>query len=202
MAAVRRPSAGPLLLRAALCLLCCGPAAVRAVPEPGRWAATISDVSGASWLGTPAARPQPLLSRSGSGGDGPARAGSAALGPRQAEFAGRAGQDARLRPHRPPRPPATRRSRLCFGRRRTRATSAFSVYGKGTRRGRPPSFLLGPGFPPSWVLECSVGRWGFGGAGLQAAVWECPARTGQLSTSVQRIEDVMWRDGHGEGQGW
>ncbi|XP_036291912.1 transmembrane protein 87B isoform X1 [Pipistrellus kuhlii] len=46
MAAVRRPSAGPLLLRAALCLLCCGPAAVRAVPEPGRWAATISDKSG------------------------------------------------------------------------------------------------------------------------------------------------------------
>ncbi|KAK1332844.1 hypothetical protein QTO34_006375 [Cnephaeus nilssonii] len=46
MAAVRRPPAGPLLLRAALCLLCWAPAAVRAVPEPGRWAATISDKSG------------------------------------------------------------------------------------------------------------------------------------------------------------
>nr|KAF6267058.1 transmembrane protein 87B [Myotis myotis] len=46
MAAARRPPAGPLLLRAALCLLCWAPAAVRAVPEPGRWTATVSEKSG------------------------------------------------------------------------------------------------------------------------------------------------------------
>ncbi|XP_070285853.1 transmembrane protein 87B isoform X1 [Myotis yumanensis] len=47
MAAARRPPAGPLLLlRAALCLLCWAPAAVSAVPEPGRWTATVSEKSG------------------------------------------------------------------------------------------------------------------------------------------------------------
>ncbi|XP_023377681.1 transmembrane protein 87B [Pteropus vampyrus] len=43
-AAHRRPLAGFLLLRAALCLLCWAVAAVGAVPEPGRWAATVSNV--------------------------------------------------------------------------------------------------------------------------------------------------------------
>ncbi|XP_054431533.1 transmembrane protein 87B isoform X1 [Pteronotus mesoamericanus] len=42
----RRPLARAPLLRAALCLLCWAPAVVRAVPEPGRWAATVSDKSG------------------------------------------------------------------------------------------------------------------------------------------------------------
>lgn len=46
-AARRRRPAGVPLLRATLCLLCWAPAAVGAVPEPGRWAATVSDVSGA-----------------------------------------------------------------------------------------------------------------------------------------------------------
>ncbi|KAM9720783.1 transmembrane protein 87B isoform 4-T4 [Dama dama] len=42
----RRFTAGRPLLRFALCLLCCGPAAVGAVPEVGLWTATISDKSG------------------------------------------------------------------------------------------------------------------------------------------------------------
>ncbi|KAM8785435.1 transmembrane protein 87B isoform 2-T2 [Rhynchonycteris naso] len=41
-----RPLAGARLLGAALCLLCWAPEAVRAIPEPGRWAATVSDKSG------------------------------------------------------------------------------------------------------------------------------------------------------------
>lgn len=177
MAAVRRPSAGPLLLRAALCLLCCGPAAVRAVPEPGRWAATISDVSGASQLGTPAARPQPLLSRSGDGGDGPARAGSAALGPRQAEFAGRAGRDARLRPHRPPpRPLGDPGSFPAAGVSAPLPLSASMGGGRAGAVHLPSFWAPDSRRPGSW--ERSVGRWGFGGAGLQATVWECPSRTG------------------------
>ncbi|XP_036119071.1 transmembrane protein 87B isoform X1 [Molossus molossus] len=45
-AARRRPPAGAPLLRATLCLLCWAPAAVRAVPEPGRWKATVSNKSG------------------------------------------------------------------------------------------------------------------------------------------------------------
>ncbi|XP_074188595.1 transmembrane protein 87B isoform X1 [Rhinolophus sinicus] len=45
-AARRRRPAGAPLLRATLCLLCWAPAAVGAVPEPGRWAATVSDKSG------------------------------------------------------------------------------------------------------------------------------------------------------------
>ncbi|XP_032956755.1 transmembrane protein 87B isoform X2 [Rhinolophus ferrumequinum] len=45
-AARRRRPAGVPLLRATLCLLCWAPAAVGAVPEPGRWAATVSDKSG------------------------------------------------------------------------------------------------------------------------------------------------------------
>ncbi|KAM5319972.1 transmembrane protein 87B isoform 2-T2 [Glossophaga mutica] len=45
-AARRRPLAWALLLRAALCLLCWAPVAVRAVPEPGLWAMTVSDKSG------------------------------------------------------------------------------------------------------------------------------------------------------------
>ncbi|XP_015981590.2 transmembrane protein 87B isoform X4 [Rousettus aegyptiacus] len=45
-AARRRPLAGFPLLRAALCLLCWALAAVGAVPEPGRWAATVSNKSG------------------------------------------------------------------------------------------------------------------------------------------------------------
>ena len=44
----RRLPAGRPLLCFALCLLCCGPAAVGAVPEIGLWTATISDVSGMS----------------------------------------------------------------------------------------------------------------------------------------------------------
>ncbi|KAI4546758.1 hypothetical protein MG293_003313 [Ovis ammon polii] len=42
----RRLPAGRPLLRFALFLLCCGPAAVGAVPEVGLWTATISDKSG------------------------------------------------------------------------------------------------------------------------------------------------------------
>ncbi|XP_055255147.1 transmembrane protein 87B isoform X1 [Moschus berezovskii] len=42
----RRLPAGRPLLRLALCLLCCGPAAMGAVPELGLWTATISDKSG------------------------------------------------------------------------------------------------------------------------------------------------------------
>ncbi|KAF6106756.1 hypothetical protein HJG60_019227 [Phyllostomus discolor] len=42
----RRPPARTLLLRATLCLLCWAPVAVRAVPEPGLWAMTVSDKSG------------------------------------------------------------------------------------------------------------------------------------------------------------
>uniref|UniRef100_A0AAA9SEA5 Transmembrane protein 87B n=1 Tax=Bos taurus TaxID=9913 RepID=A0AAA9SEA5_BOVIN len=42
----RRLPAGRPLLCFALCLLCCGPAAVGAVPEIGLWTATISDKSG------------------------------------------------------------------------------------------------------------------------------------------------------------
>uniref|UniRef100_A0A8C3WBG5 Transmembrane protein 87B n=1 Tax=Catagonus wagneri TaxID=51154 RepID=A0A8C3WBG5_9CETA len=41
----RLPAGGPLL-RVALCFLCCGPAAVGAVPELGLWAATVNDKSG------------------------------------------------------------------------------------------------------------------------------------------------------------
>ncbi|KAM5253553.1 transmembrane protein 87B isoform 2-T2 [Hipposideros larvatus] len=41
----RTPPVAPLL-RATLCLLCWAPAAVGAVPEPGRWEVTVSDKSG------------------------------------------------------------------------------------------------------------------------------------------------------------
>ncbi|MBZ3885428.1 Transmembrane protein 87B [Sciurus carolinensis] len=44
--AARRPPAAAPLLRAALCLLCCAPAAVRAVPELGLWTQTVDDKSG------------------------------------------------------------------------------------------------------------------------------------------------------------
>ncbi|XP_071457918.1 transmembrane protein 87B isoform X1 [Marmota flaviventris] len=42
----RRPPAAAPLLRAALCLLCCAPAAVRAVPELGLWTQAVDDKSG------------------------------------------------------------------------------------------------------------------------------------------------------------
>lgn len=73
MAAARRRSpAGAPLLRAALCLLCWAPAAVRAVPEPGRWEATVSNVSGALGLTSRAgsAPRAPLLTGRGVGATG------------------------------------------------------------------------------------------------------------------------------------
>lgn len=84
-AARRRPLAGFPLLRAALCLLCWALAAVGAVPEPGRWAATVSNVSGASRArGSRAgsALRVPLVCRPGPGGSGSARerSGSAPSG--------------------------------------------------------------------------------------------------------------------------
>lgn len=126
-AAHRRLPAGAPLLCAALCLLCWAPAVVGAVAEPGRWEATVSDVSGAC-------RPR-----------GP-RAGSASRAPLLRRL-GRGGYVSRVGAH--PRPGATPQGHTGDSRfsscrnEKARAASVFSVTGRGSRVAtRPPSLFL------------------------------------------------------------